>query len=191
MSFIERTQPTRDDTPPWAGISFIQPVDSDDLHESLKSAYSNCLTLRERKHQAAIDFLNAELSEMQSRTTNTSNNLAPGSASPEEAQRLLKPMGSRNLSSQSPITSGDGFSTVKVNRPPQQSQQSPEMFSMVDYAIGPAQYGVFSATNGPMSQVRRKRKLMTLEEKSHYRAVRGRGACSRCRALKCKVCCSL
>ncbi|KAF2792863.1 hypothetical protein K505DRAFT_386721 [Melanomma pulvis-pyrius CBS 109.77] len=67
MSYITRTQPTTDETPPWQGISFTCPVGSDLLADRLKYAYPDCKTLRQRKHQAAINFLAAELEEMKSK----------------------------------------------------------------------------------------------------------------------------
>ncbi|KAK3202138.1 hypothetical protein GRF29_161g263335 [Pseudopithomyces chartarum] len=65
MDFILRQQATSDELPPWAGIIFKDPVDSDTLSEKLRAAYPSCRTLRERKHQAAIDFLQEELHRMQ------------------------------------------------------------------------------------------------------------------------------
>ncbi|KAL1608156.1 hypothetical protein SLS60_003095 [Paraconiothyrium brasiliense] len=71
MDFILRQQLTSDELPPWAGIVFKYPVDSDTLSEKLREAYPDCKTLRERKHRAAIDFLSAELSRMQAGNSNT------------------------------------------------------------------------------------------------------------------------
>jgi hypothetical protein len=61
---IRRIHAANDTTDPWSGITFTMPVDSDALADGLKQAYPMARTLRERKHWAALDFLQAELRHM-------------------------------------------------------------------------------------------------------------------------------
>jgi len=68
MQLIKRVRLSNEGTPPWAGISFIHPIDSDELHDLLKGRYPQYTTVRERKQKAVIDFVLAKLREMQTKT---------------------------------------------------------------------------------------------------------------------------
>lgn len=198
MSLIERIHPTTDDAPPWAGMSFTHPVDSDELHEQLKTAYPECSTFRERKHRATIKFLEDEFQQMQSKSSNSMplsdlSHYAGLSSSPEEgspSERAYKTRNSwqRAKTSHATASSDCSSSTWETSPKHEESQDSPRDPSSSNQSAEAAQHDVFSATEGTVTRLKRKRKLMTMEEKRHYRAVRGRGACSRCRTMKCKVC---
>lgn len=53
---------------PWAGMSFVYDIESDELADALRSAFPEHRTLRERKHAAVIRLFEQELREMHSST---------------------------------------------------------------------------------------------------------------------------
>lgn len=182
-SLIRRLQITSDETSPWEGIAFVQPVGSDRLSDELKRAYPGCTNLRQRKHMAAIAFLQYELMQMQSANTT-----------------------SRVLESKYPVTpeesslSNDNFdgtsrhSSVSVSQTSLQKAQAwPGGTPNTTQSQGPAasaahspQQIVFSVSDGH-TLLPTTRRTMTKEEKLAYRKTRKRGACSTCRRQKEKV----
>ncbi|KAF2638839.1 hypothetical protein P280DRAFT_63413 [Massarina eburnea CBS 473.64] len=197
MDFIHRHQRTTDETPPWNGIVFKLPVDSDELAEKLKIAYPNCRTLRERKHQATSDFFAEELKRMQSKdlTPFTTTNSAEPSVSdyPQDASKAY----SQAFSDRSRPQSASGYTSPSVagsvdsplverakpsisisTSPRMQPSTAPTMMMSTN-----AQQFVWSAHDGKSLRPKTKRK-MTLEERSAYKETRKRGACDKCRRQK-------
>jgi len=177
MRPIKRSQPTSDASPPWAGMKFTQPVDSDALHELLKEQYPQCKTLRQRKHMAAIDFLRLELESMQHESTESTTGtscetqalsaLDASRPGVEELaalthRRSVSPSLSRSSSYRSPVHLDDHI--------PQ---------------IGVGQQHVFSIVDGFATQPKKKRK-MTPAERSAYKTTRKVGACDKCKRQKGK-----
>ena len=218
MDFILRERATSDELPPWAGIIFKYPVranvycrfniqfwtnspvrfqvDSDQLSEKLRAAYPDYKTLRERKHQAAIDFLREELSRMQS-------GIPIADASPVESFKSLtqEPLVDASNTAVEMVSDGDEFPNSSVSPPLDESLNFPKVLgraSRVSRASGgpeqsqssalpkSAQQFVWSAHDGRSMQPKTKRK-MTVEERSAYKETRKRGACHRCRRKKGRV----
>lgn len=195
MEFIHRQQATADETPPWAGIAFKLPIDSDMLAERLRFSYPQRRTLRERKHQATIDFFVEELNQMQRRDKSHSVITRPGEQPVSDALRNTTmpynhPNSDPNLPrSASECTSpsiqgsvgsprpSDFMAKPVVSLPSNPSVQSPTT---------PSSQFVWSAHDGRTARPKTKRK-MTVEERNAYKATRKRGACSRCRKQKGKV----
>jgi hypothetical protein len=192
LSLIERVKCTSDETPPWDGIRFIRPVDSDKLAEDLKQAYPDCSTLRERKHMAAIDFLKIELHQIQ--TGNVATNFG------KRSDHLTTPNASSYCTDTSDahsrqdclstprsqaITTQNSTSYMRQPEPEETSLSSNSFF--VPSNVTPASQIVFSASDGRTLQLHTKRR-MTKEEKVTYRKIRKRGACITCRRQKGKVC---
>ncbi|RYO58170.1 hypothetical protein AA0116_g7443 [Alternaria tenuissima] len=170
MRSIKRIHPTSDETPPWAGMAFTQPLDSDALHELLKSQYPQCTSMRQRKHLAAIDFLNRELESMQ----NEAMLLQASHPGPEELdvckhQRSLSPSLSHSNSYRSPAL---------VEHHPQQSP------TITKIATG--QQHVFSIVDGGLAVQPKKKRKMTPAERSAYKTTRKIGACDKCKRQKGK-----
>ncbi|CAO2649228.1 Nn.00g066130.m01.CDS01 [Neocucurbitaria sp. VM-36] len=195
MPLIKRIQPTSDETPPWTGISFVQPVDSDALHEHLKIAYPQCTTLRERKHMAAIDFLIAELRQMQSKGSafvaiESSANY-PAAPSPRAPSLSTEALGNPSRkgsasASQSPTSSTQLSTSVEHAFQDRHSSTTPACLPPIAQPTdGPGQHLVFSAIDGRMMQPKTKRR-MTIEEKNAYKETRKRGACRKCKRQKGK-----
>ncbi|KAF1851257.1 uncharacterized protein K460DRAFT_274629 [Cucurbitaria berberidis CBS 394.84] len=194
ISPIKRTQPTSDETPPWTGMSFIQPVDSDALHEHLKRTYPKCTTLRERKHMAAIDFLETELRQMQSKnvTITATEHCVDytGIASPRASSEAFgghSRKGSTSLS-QSPASSAHLSTTLERALQDRYSRTSsarllPKEPSTVEHG----QHIVFSAFDGRMMKPKTKRRMTTEEKSAAYKKTRKRGACPKCKRQKGKV----
>lgn len=171
MRSIKRIHPTSDETPPWAGMAFTQPLDSDALHELLKSQYPQCTSMRQRKHLAAIDFLNRELESMQ----NEAMVLQASHPGLEELdvckhQRSLSPSLSHSSSYKSPAL-------VEHH-----SQQSPTITK-----IATGQQHVFSIVDGGLAIRPKKKRKMTPAERSAYKTTRKIGACDKCKRQKGKV----
>jgi len=192
MDFITRQQRTSDDLPPWAGITFRDPVDSDALAEKLRAAYPNCKTLRERKHRATIDFLSEELAEMQSKSAAT---LSPD-ATPENSKAYNDPFSDHSRpasasASVSPLGSEAMRSPVLAERLRKESitgfnLESQQQQQPTTSPTNSAQQFVWSAHDGRSMRPKTKRK-MTVEERSAYKETRKRGACDKCRRQKGKV----
>ena len=198
MPLIRRIQPTSDETPPWAGMAFTQPVDSDDLNARLLKAYPHplCTTLRERKHMAAIDFLKAELRQMQCKDQASVppeyfagyHALASPKSPTFSNEALERHSRTGSLSSlQSPASS------ARLSLPIEQSLQRGDTSNVsmlptpTDSSTAPpGQNLVFSAKDGQMVHPKTKRK-MTIEEKIAYKETRSRGACKKCKKMKGKV----
>jgi hypothetical protein len=185
---IKRVEKTSDDTPPWTGITFTLPVDSDKLAEDLKRAYPDCSTLRERKHMAAIDFLQFELHQMQSKISGSSEPVRHhfDSSLASDPRRIE----SDDHIRQSSVASS--LSLVSTNQDllsPKESlmRSRDEMVVSAHESNGFAREFVFSVSDGRTLQPKTKRR-MTREEKIVYRKTRMRGACSKCRRQKGKVC---
>ncbi|KAJ4366785.1 hypothetical protein N0V83_007310 [Neocucurbitaria cava] len=185
MPLIKRVQPTSDETPPWSGMSFVQPVDSDALHEHLKIAYPQCTTLRERKHMAAIDFLVAELHQMQSKgpTFVAVEHSANDPAAPNPGALSRKGSISASLS---PTSSAQFSTSVELAFQDRHSSTTPgRLLPKGQLTESPGQHLVFSAVDGRMMQPKTKRR-MTAEEKDAYKETRKRGACRKCKRQKGK-----
>jgi hypothetical protein len=196
MDAIRRAKPTSDESPPWAGMEFTLPVDSDALMEHLKTLYPfpQCSTHRERKHMAAIDFLKRELASIQSKGPFPASSggekmwlVSPGPTMPSSD---LDESSSRNVTpSPSPA-----FHNVMATPVPTKHESHPVTcerniaapISAPQPTSTSAQHFVFSAIDGRTHQLKKKRK-MTAEEKKDYKRIRTRGACARCKKAKEKV----
>jgi hypothetical protein len=196
MPLIERVELTSDETPPWTGMAFTLPVDSDRLSEDLKREYPQCSTLRERKHMAAIDFLRAELHFMQSksstRTFEEDEFLAtPGATS--TCSDALDDRSRRDSTSShlSPVNITQDDGTLMHDLHQTETNISPNVTTAFIPSIpDTAQQFVFSVVDGRSLKPKTKRR-MTREEKAAYRTTRKHGACPTCRRQKGKVCNSL
>lgn len=184
MRSIKRIHPTSDETPPWAGMAFTQPVDSDALHELLKNQYPQCTSLRQRKHMAAIDFLKRELESMQNETAGTMTEMSPGDqarvvfhASHQSLEELSERKHQRSISPSLSQSSSCRSPALLDHHP----QQSPAITK-----IGAGQQHVFSIVDGLAMQPKKKRK-MTPAERSAYKTTRKVGACDKCKRQKGKV----
>jgi hypothetical protein len=176
-----RTELTSECTPPWTGIAFVHPIDSDELAENLKRSYPRGRTLRERKHMAVIDFFREELLQMQKAAGVMP--MAGGAAGyvPSAAPVLHRHVDERiSRPSHSPASS-----TCSAAAEIQGNTTSIAAVAPADTV--PGQQFVFSAADGTMMQSKRKRK-MTFDEKTAYKETRRRGACSKCKRQKGKVC---
>jgi hypothetical protein len=195
---IRRVRPTSDQSPPWAGISFAQPVDSDDLHEHLKKLYPypQYTTLRQRKHMAAIDFLKHEFCEMQATDSNVTKRPLSSNTGPATL-RAVDPSsrasnGHRFLRVHSGSRSPTGSTqSLTIADHQEEHEDYPNSFTqpqpLATSKMGPGQQYVFSVANGHAFQPKRKRK-MTTAEKAAYKKTRRHGACSKCKRQKGKVC---
>lgn len=200
MRFIRRNRPTSDSAAPWKGISFTAPVDSDALHDDLRKEYPQYTTLRQRKHKAAIEFLRAELREMQKKDSasvskeqsgdypalpspaaaSSSSEGAEGHSYQGSSSASTSSVSSRRLSASVERTMADQNSPLTPVDPP--TNVVPE--------VGSGQHIVFSAHDGRMLQLKPKRR-QTKEENAAYRETRKYGACPKCKRQKGKVCISL
>jgi hypothetical protein len=193
MLLIERVQVTSDETPPWNGLAFVLPVGSDRLSEDLKRKYPHCSTLRERKHMAAIDFLEEELRQMRSKKL-SSDIIEHDCPARREASSIssdaFEDRGRRvsTSSSQSPVsTTPDPMSLVHTLKQVESITAPNSATSPIPSTIKAAQQFVFSVVDGRSLQPKTKRR-MTREEKAEYRTTRKHGACLTCRRQKGKVC---
>jgi hypothetical protein len=195
MEFIHRFKATSDDSPPWAGISFKQDVDSDDLAEQLKRKYSQLRTLRERKHKATIDFLIQELSCMRTKEPTTptvpdSADLALPARRQDESKAYIEisPDCSRPQSASSytsPSLSGSVHSPAKSECMRMNTSTLPGA-SRPPVATTSSQHLVWNSHNGEPMRPKTKRK-MTVEERKAYKKTRKQGACFVCRKQKARV----
>lgn len=173
-------------------------VDSDALSERLKAAYPDCKTHRERKHRAAIEFLNAELSWMQSGSPIADhvspNNVQYPSQEPTPSITRLQTHavseGSEILSPPACTPSSFIESTLSPRladriRPAPQATADLEQPQVISSPTTAQQF-VWSAHDGRSLQPKTKRK-MTVEERNVYRNTRKRGACDKCRRQKGRV----
>ncbi|KAL1793663.1 hypothetical protein ACET3X_008645 [Alternaria dauci] len=170
MRSIKRVRPTSDESPPWAGMSFIQPVDSDALHELLRNQYPQCTSVRQRKHLAAIDFLKRELESMQNEAM-VFEASHPGleGLDVSKHQRSISPSLSQSSSCKPPML-------LEYH-----SQQSPSISK-----IGVGQQHVFSIVDGGLAIQPKKKRKMTPAERSAYKTTRKVGACDKCKRQKGK-----
>jgi hypothetical protein len=194
MDFIHRFQPTSDDSPPWAGISFNQAVDSDDLADRLKTKYPECRTLRERKHKATIEFLEQELKRMRTRDPVTPTMITPVDLSlperrHEQAKAYIEISSDRSRpqsssSYTSPSHSGSLHSPAMSDR----ARLSTSMKSGPSRAAQNAssQQLVWNSQTGQPMRTKTKRK-MTADERKAYKKTREQGACDACRKQKARV----
>ncbi|KAF2679660.1 hypothetical protein K458DRAFT_115724 [Lentithecium fluviatile CBS 122367] len=196
MAFIHRDQPTTDETPPWAGISFIHPVDSDTLAEQLKRAYPKCRTLRERKHQAAIDFLVGELDRMRAKDPTTPTILASIDVALSERRQDDSKAYIEISSDRSRPQSASSYTSPSLSG----SVHSPRMrdcarlSASTGASSGPQQPAkpssqpqqfVWNSHDGQSMRPKTKRK-MTMEERKAYKRTREQGACDACRKQKAR-----
>ena len=171
-------------------------MDSDTLSEKLKAAYPEYQTHRERKHQAAIDFLNEELHRMQTRA------VTKAVCTTETMTTTIRPRHDSYTPLMEVLPECDDVSTVSsrttpfitdASTPPKLSEKGideplEEDMRVTRLTSNPAnkQHFIWSAHDGRPMQPKTKRK-MTLEERSAYKETRKRGACEKCRRQKGKV----
>jgi hypothetical protein len=192
MPFIERVELTSDETPPWSGMAFVLPVDSDRLSEDLKREYPHCSTLRERKHMAAIDFLRAELRLMQSKSSTPKIREDEFLATPEATSLCSDAFDDRSRRDstsppQSPANMAENDSASMRDIQRNESTFIPNVATtFIPPVSNSAQQFVFSVVDGHSLKPKTKRR-MTREEKAAYRTTRKHGACSTCRRQKGKV----
>lgn len=153
-------------------------MDSDPLAESLKVAYPECRTLRERKHCATIDFFLGELAQMRSQTLEVYRKQS------DVISENSRKSSASGCSPSSTVTS-PAIGEIPENSPSNQSQVSYAHAESNASASGPQQI-IWSALNGESMQLKTKRK-MTADERSAYKETRKRGACDKCRRLKGRV----
>lgn len=186
MDLIDREYPTSDDKPPWFGMKFKQSVYSDAMLESLKRRYPQGANLRERKHMAAIEFLQQELKNMQASEAALIPKTNPTTLMPDIAshdhqhQRTSSPPYSPTSQLSPPNTMGE----YHGRRSPTNTvflEQPPTVSSNIS-----GQEFVFSIANRPVVQ-RQRRKKMTAAEKVSYKQMRKIGACDSCKRQKAKV----
>lgn len=192
---IRRFQPTLEETAPWTGIEFIHPVGSDQLADLLKSTYPDGLTLRHRKHMAAIDFLKGELKKMQpmftgsSSTNEQADHQSIRSTTSEFSAGDTFLVASRpqsELSHTSPSISSIAASPRLVERLRPATEQNERSDALPPILATASHTYVFSAVNGKPMQPKTKRR-MTIQERQAYKETRKRGACLKCRRTKGKV----
>jgi hypothetical protein len=191
--FIKRTQPTTDESPPWQGISFLLPVGSDQLADQLKNAFSDCKTLRQRKHKAAILFLETELDEMKVRDEKQSHHPEAQDnhilSSPLSDSIELFDQPSTGSTQQNTLSSSctSPTTTQSAHSPKLTDRSRPQFLGPEHLQSSKAQTFVFSAVDGRPLQPKTKRK-MTVDERVVYKQTRKRGACDKCKRQKGKVC---
>jgi len=190
MQPIKRVRPSNEGTPPWAGISFIHPIDSDELHDLLKRQYPQYTTVRERKHKAAIDFLLAELREMQNKTAYAmpeQSRAAELFAYPAPSNLGYRNQGDHIRSFNDTATLSHINSSRSPMNPGEDRLRYQSPAAATTSNVGGGQQFVFKAVDG--QPVRRKnRTKMTTEEKIAYAKTRKAGACERCKRKREKVC---
>jgi hypothetical protein len=180
-NIVIRKRPTSDDTPPWSGLEFVEPVDSDALAEKLKQTYPSHNTLRERKHQAIIDHLMMELHAIRRKDSHSpvtaldSHDSGVGDTSPCDESTIVSPPSSVYL--RSPGLSNKSRPDVPQHRHSGLRAPTPTL---------EAQSFVFTAVDISEFQPKTRRR-MTKAERQSYKAARERGACEKCRRLKGKV----
>ncbi|KAL6160279.1 hypothetical protein ACJQWK_09193 [Exserohilum turcicum] len=185
MDLIGREHPTSDDKPPWAGMVFKQKVYSDAMLELLKRRYPQGANLRERKHMAAIEFLQQELREMQAEEAALGSQTYPNVLVTDvvlhgrKHQGSISPPPSPTTSYQPPAVTDDNYHGMKVVNA--MSLKRPSAASNTS----PGQEIVFSVADGPIAQ-RQKRKKMSTTEKIAYKQMRKIGACDSCKRQKAK-----
>lgn len=167
---------------------FKQRVYSDALLESLKRRYPQGANFRERKHMAAIEFLQQELREMQAMEASLVPEAHSTVSAPDMAFYDHKHQGSISP----PSSPTAPFSLPAVTNECYQGKNftgttlmkgSPSTSSMMaGHEI------IFSVVDGPIVQ-RRNRKKMTETEKIAYKQMRRVGACDSCKRQKAKVYC--
>jgi hypothetical protein len=186
MDLIDREHPTSDDKPPWAGMVFKQRVYSDDMLESLKRRYPQGANLRERKHMAAIEFLQQELRDMQASEAALIPTTHPTISIPDVALHDRKCQ--RNISPPCSPTAIYPLPDVKDKcyhgRNPTNTPFLNEPLNIPNSVLG--REIVFSIADEPIVQ-RQKRKKMTATEKISYKRMRRIGACDSCKRQKAKV----
>ncbi|EUC49083.1 hypothetical protein COCMIDRAFT_23258 [Bipolaris oryzae ATCC 44560] len=185
MDLIDREYPTSDDKPPWFGMKFKQSVYSDDMLESLKRRYPQGANLRERKHMAAIEFLQQELKNMQASEAALIPKTNPTTLVPDIASHNHQHQrtGSPPYSPTSQLSSPNIMDGYHGTRSPTNKvflEQPPNVSSNVS-----GQEIVFSIGNRPLVQ-RQRRKKMTPAEKISYKQMRKIGACDSCKRQKAK-----
>lgn len=210
-SFIFRRRPTPEGSSPWEDIFFIYPVESDELSQALRDAYPQCSTLRERKHQAVIDFLSEELRQMKCKAPDPSpvfsNADLPQHAQRDDLSAFNDELSNSSRQHSTSTCTSPSVSSVRssviadrsarhaaflmaYNAEPAVSTitkptADPGASGKVNSAVAAQQF-VFSAHDGRAMRPKTKRK-MTLEERSAYKETRKRGACDKCRRQKGRV----
>jgi ribonuclease HI len=179
---IIRTELASEGTPPWSGIGFVHPVDSDELADDLKQTFPEGGTLRERKHIAVIKFFQEELLQMQ--YTRRAVSMADGAAT---YASLAAPVLHRQVDERVSQPSHSPASSTCSAAPAEIQGQTTSIAAVAPAEAVSGQQFVFNAADGKMLQSKRKRK-MTLDEKTAYKETRRRGACSKCKRQKGKVC---
>lgn len=187
---IHRHQRTSDETSPWDGIAFVEPVGSDSLADQLKRAYPAGKNLRERKHLAAIDFLKAELRTIQESTTGRIVLEADVVGSPSSASHTSQDIPSG--SSQHSLSTRGSPAALPISSPRfiaqgqrNGGQKIKTANSTQPFPNSTMQQFVFNSTDGRTMHMRT-RKTMTPNERESYTQTRRRGACKKCKKAKAK-----
>ena len=155
--------------------------------------YPNCRTLRERKHQATVDFFTGELRNMQWKDA------VPVTSTRSSGSDHIDSGPERSISCSQAILvkdrpgSAPGANSLSAVRLPEVNAVKPvNPITTTDQtkfqnppAAKPHQI-VWNAHNGKSMLPKTKRK-MTLEERSAYKETRKRGACEKCRRQKGRV----
>ena len=179
---LRRNEVASEGTPPWFGLAFVHPVDSDELADDLKRAYPTGSTLRERKHMAVIEFFQEELFQMQQ-----ARRAMPMAGGVAMYTSLAAPVLHRQVDDRiSRPSHSPASSTCSAALAEMQGQPTTIAAVAPAEAVSGQQF-VFSAADGKMLQSKRKRK-MTVDEKTSYKETRRRGACPKCKRQKGKVC---
>ncbi len=195
MEIIRRFRPTRDDTSPWEGIDFTDPVDSDALHENLKRAYPQCSTRSERKLVATIEFFLTEYRFMRSKDPRSTGpdyfTEHYGLTSPQSPVFSRGATGSYSRRSSDSLSSSPSSTGVSAsaerNMTHENLPNNPFASKSADSSTPQGgQHLIFSAVDGHTVKPKKKRK-MTAEEKAAYKKRRIVGACQECKKMKSKV----
>lgn len=178
--------------PPWAGISFVYDIESDELADALRSAFPDYRTLRERKHAAVIRFFEQELREMQLSASSTMSVQKPQDYDPVRSEARVDVRNGGHLSDSSapppsPVSSLNSTVHHDLERRFAASQTVYSLSFPADPTLATSStHLVFNAFDGRPMQQKTKRK-MTSEERQEYRRTRQRGACAKCKRQKGKV----
>ncbi|KAH7117156.1 hypothetical protein B0J11DRAFT_510154 [Dendryphion nanum] len=194
---IHRYENTSDESSPWDGIAFAEPVGSDVLADLLKKAYpyvtkfvtpsSEGQNLRQRKHLATIDFLRGELERMKASISERELADAEDAGSPSVASlnhRDLIASSHHSISSCSSPSTPSLPSPQLADRDQHLSELHPDTCHSSQYLPGSTTF-VFSAVDGRAMLPKTKRK-MTSQERESYKKTRIRGACKTCKRTKAR-----
>jgi hypothetical protein len=177
---------------PWAGMSFVYDIESDELADALRSAFPEHRTLRERKHAAVIRLFEQELREMHSSTKSSMGaQKRQDYDSVRSASRVDSCNGGHLSDTSAPPASPASSLNSMVHQDPGRLFAAVQTASSLSLPADPtlatsSTHLIFNAFDGRPMQQKTKRK-MTSEERQEYRRTRQRGACAKCKRQKGKV----